>query len=175
MNKLILSVLGIGLLSLGVAHAQSFVKFEGVDGEVKVPGYENWCEFTSVVQQLKPGVTNSGFSKGGDPEFQDLVIVKPLDKASPQIVRNALIGSAFPKVEIEWSRNTDEGPVPHYRYELGNVLIKEYTSKGLYESQDSGERIMEQISLDFEAITVTYWEYNDEGELVDQVEYTWGW
>jgi type VI secretion system Hcp family effector len=173
MKNLTLAVLGIGLLGLGAAHAQSFVRFEGIDGEVKVEGYENWCELTSVVQQIKPSETKSGVVMRRELEFDDLVIVKPVDKASPKIVDRALRASVTPRVEIEWVRTTGQALEPFYRYELRNALIKEYTSKGLGESEDPAERVMEQISLDFEEITVTYWEYDEDGNPLGAVEYSW--
>lgn len=158
-------------------QAQGFVKFLGVDGEVTVEGYEGWSEFSSVTQEVVVPETNEGLSRRGlVPEFHQLAIIKPLDKASIKIAERALRGAKTELVQIEWARSFDSGLEPYYTYELTNAQVLEYKSKGIGHSQDevnTDGRIYEEIVLDFEEIKVTYREYDSEGNFLGAWEYSW--
>ena len=171
---------GIVLAALGfdTAHAQGFVKFTAIDGEVTVEGYEGWSEFISVVQKIAPTETTRGVATrvGEIPEFQQIVLVKRLDKASLKFAERALRRIATETVEIEWAVNFGGELKPYYRYELEDVAVVEYSSKGLgepYSNQAWDGQITEQIVLDFDEITVTYWEYDEFGNPQGAVEYSW--
>jgi type VI secretion system Hcp family effector len=170
--------IGLGILGLETAQAQGYVKFDGIDGEVTVDGYEGWSEFSAVFQKIAPNETTRGINTRveGIPQFQKIVLVKPLDKASLKISDRALRGVATDRVQIEWVTNFGETLAPYYRCELEDVTVLEYSSKGLGEfSSDlnSDRAVKEQIVLDFDKITVTYSEYDEFGNPQGNVEYVW--
>lgn len=169
----------LAIFGFGTAQAQGFIKFLGIDGEVIAEGYEGWSEFTSVTQEIVlPETKKTGLNsrRGLLPEFQQLAIIKPLDKASVKFAERALRGALSELVQIEWTRSFDSGLVPFYTYELKNVQIVEYNSKGLGRSEDdinADGRIYEEIVLDFEEIKVTYREYDDAGNFLGATEFSW--
>jgi len=178
--KRLLSTLSICFFVFGSAsvNAQAFVKFAGIDGEVIVEGYEGWSEFTSVTQKIEfTDISQAGPERLRElPEFQQLAIIKPLDKASVKIAERTLRGVPTDLVEIEWVLSFESGLKPYYTYELQNVRIVEYDSKGIGTADgeiNADGRIYEEILLDFEEIKVTYREYDSDGNFLGATEYSW--
>ena len=65
---------------------------------------------------------------------------------------------------------TDSGRVTYYRYELKNVLVTSYNVSGSGQSEDVP---MEDFSLNFEEVKVTYTENDNKGKSKGNVEYSW--
>jgi type VI protein secretion system component Hcp len=63
---------------------------------------------------------------------------------------------------------TDAGRVTYYKYELTNVMVTSYSISG------TGDDIpMEDFSLNYEEIKVTYTENDSAGKSKGNVEYSW--
>ena len=154
--------------------AGMFIRFEGVDGEVQSGSYRGWCNALSFSQgQSLPdgGVIVGTTRQRANVVFEDIVVVKELDKASPKLAEAVCKGTVFPKVEIHLTRSyTNTGLVTYYTYELKNVLIVGYRIGG---SGYSEHIPTEEISLNFEEIKVTYTEIDEGGRAKGNVEYTW--
>ena len=151
-----------------------FIKFEGVDGEVQNGIYRGWCNALSFSQgqSLGEGQRLGGATRQrADVVFEDIVVVKELDKASPKLAEAVCQGKVFPKVEIHLTRSyKNTGLVTYYAYELINVLIVDYRIGG---SGYSEYIPTEEISLSFEEIKVTYTEIDESGATKGNVEYEW--
>ena len=149
-----------------------YVKFEGVDGEAQDGDYRGWCNALSFSQgQSMLGGGTGATRRRGDVVFEDMVVVKELDRASPKLAEAVCRGKVYPKVEIHLTRTyTNTGRVTYYTYELNNVLIAGYRIGG----SDYSEHIpTEEISLNFEEIKVTYTEIDERGTTRGNVEYEW--
>ncbi len=109
--------------------------------------------------------------RSGNVVFEDIVVVKELDKASPKLAEAVCKGEVFPKVEIHLTRSyTNTGLVTYYTYELNNVLIVGYRIGGSGYSENIPT---EEISLSFEEIKVTYTETDEGGVPRGNVVYEW--
>ena len=148
-----------------------FIKFDGVDGEAKGKSYEGWCNALSFSQgqSLPDGGVVGPTRQRGNVVFEDIVVVKELDKASPKLAEAVCQGKVFPKVEIHLTRSY-AGLVTYYAYELKNVLIVGYRIGG---SGYSEHVPTEKITLSFEEIKATYTEFDEGGRAKGNVEYTW--
>lgn len=147
----------------------AYIKFDGVDGEVTVAEHRTWSDLVSVSQAIRRTPPAVGGSRTGALIFDDLTGVKALDKASPKLAEAVCLGKVFPKVEIHLTtRLAGQDPV-YLAYELKNVMITSYQLNG----SASDARPMEQLSLNFEEIKVTYTEYDAAGRKKGNVEYTW--
>ena len=151
--------------------AGMFVKFEGVDGEVQSGSYRGWCNALSFSQgqSLPDGGIVGPTRQRGNVVFEDIVVIKELDKASPKLAEAVCKGMVFPKVEIHLTRSY-AGLVTYYAYELKNVLIVGYRIGG---SGYSEHIPTEELSLSFEEIKVTYTEFDEGGRAKGNVEYEW--
>lgn len=153
--------------------AGMFIKFEGVDGEAQDSSYRGWCNALSFSQgqSLPDGGVVGPTRQRGNVVFENIVVVKELDKASPKLAEAVCKGTVFPKVEIHLTRSyTNTGLVTYYTYELNNVLIVGYRIGG---SGYSEHIPTEEISLSFEEIKVTYTEIDEGGRPKGNVVYEW--
>ena len=151
----------------------AYIKFDGVDGEAQDDKHKNWSDLVSFSQAIhKPGGGATGQSRRrGDVILEDIVCTKELDKASPKIAESVCKGKVFPKVEIHLTASyTDAGRVTYYAYELKNVQVVNYAIGG---SGQSEEVPLEEMSLNFEEIKVTYTETDSAGKKKGNVEYNW--
>ena len=120
----------------------------------------------------QPGGGATGATRRrGDVILDDITCSKELDKASPKIAESVCKGKVYPKVEIDVTASyTDSGRVTYYRYELKNVLVTSYTCCGSGQSEDAP---MEDFTLNFEEIKVTYTENDNAGKKKGNIEYSW--
>jgi type VI secretion system secreted protein Hcp len=157
-----------------VTHGAAFIKFDGVDGESVFVDYEGWSMIRGFSQAISREVDPSGGSTRGrgDAQFTDIFCTKELDKSSPKLAEAIAKGTVFPKVEIHLTRNNPAGggQIPYLKYELKNVLISSYNLTG---HTTPGSNNYESVALNFEEITMTYTEYDEEGNIKGNVEYSW--
>ncbi|MBC8471942.1 MAG: type VI secretion system tube protein Hcp [Planctomycetes bacterium] len=150
----------------------AYIKFEGVDGEAQDKDHKNWSDLTSFSQVIhKPGSGTGSTRRRGDVVLEDMVLVKELDKSSPKLAEAVCKGKVFPKVEIDVTASyTDAGRVTYYRYELKNCQVISYNVSGSGQAEDVP---MEELSINFEEIKVTYTECDQGGKKKGNIEYTW--
>jgi len=177
-------------------HSSAYIKFDGIDGESKSLGHEGWSEIVSFSQPIhKPGLSTDVTRRRGDVLLEDIVVVKQIDKASPKLAEAICKGTVFPKVEIHLT-GPSEGSTcqgTFYVYELTNVLLTSYKVTGsnplayalVSPAPDtilpySGPFIvqavdapMEELSINYEEIKVTYTECDSTGKSKGNVEYSW--
>ena len=151
----------------------AFIKFDGIEGECQDKDHKGWSDLASFGQGLhQPGRGATGATRRrGDVIVDDMSCSKELDKSSPKFAEAVCKGKVFPKVEIHLTASyTDAGRVTYYAYELKNVLVTSYNIGG---SGQSEQVPMEDFSLNFEEIKVTYTETDSAGKSKGKVEYAW--
>lgn len=151
----------------------AYIKFDGIDGEAQDKDHKNWSDLGSFSQGMtQPGGAATGATRRrGDVIVDDIACTKELDKSSPKIAEAVCNGKVFPKVELHLTASyTDAGRVTYYAYELKNVLVTSYNISG---SGQAEQVPMENFSLNFEEIKVTYTETDSKGTKKGNVEYTW--
>ena len=150
----------------------AYVKFDGIDGEATDKDHKGWTDLAAFSQLItKPGQGTGATRRRGDVVLEDLHCTKELDKSSPKIAEAVCKGKVFPKVEIHLTASyTDSGRVTYYAYELKNVQVVSYDISGSGQADDVP---MENFSLNFEEIKVTYTENDSAGKKKGNVEYTW--
>lgn len=158
--------------SSGGSGGSMYVKFEGVDGEAQDKDHKGWCDALAFSQgQSSAGGGTGATRRRGDVVFEDIGVVKELDKASPKLAEAVCQGKVFPRVEIHLTASyTDAGRATYYAYELKNVIIASYHISGSGQSEDVPT---EEISLSFEEIKATYTEFDATGKAKGNVEYQW--
>jgi type VI secretion system secreted protein Hcp len=150
----------------------AYIKFDGTDGEATDKDHKDWTDLAAFSQLItKPGQGTGATRRRGDVILEDLHCTKELDKSSPKIAEAVCKGKVFPKVEIHLTASyTDSGRVTYYAYELKNVQVVSYDISGSGQSDDVP---MENFSLNFEEIKVTYTANDNTGKSKGNIEYTW--
>jgi type VI secretion system secreted protein Hcp len=157
------------LAPVQTAHA-IYVKFDAVDGEPVDKDHKDWINLLSFSQgqylpESSPGVGAGRISS----VFEEIIMKKELDKASPQLAEAVSLGKVFPKVDIHMTRATSRGPVTYCIYELTNAKVTSYHVNGSTGSYAPRE----EVSLNFEQIKVTYMKFDPDGNLEGIFEYGW--
>ena len=149
-----------------------YVRFEGVNGEVEDADHEDWCEVIAFEQAHSMQLADTDSIRGKpSPLFDDIRIVKIIDKASPKLAEAVCMGSVFPTVEIHvTASDLGSGRSTYLAYELGNVLATSYAFGGAAQSEDVP---CEEVTLSFEEIKMTYTEFDTTGKPKGNVEYSW--
>jgi len=149
-----------------------YIKFEGIDGEVEDAYHRDWCEVIAFNQAHILQLADTGSIRGrGSPQFDDIRIVKIIDKASPKLAEAVCMGSVYPTVEIHVTASDYSSSHSAYlAYELENVLVTSYAVGGTAQSEDVP---CEEVTLSFEQIKMTYTEFDATGKAKGNVEYTW--
>lgn len=152
------------------AEAAAYLKFDGVDGEALDSEHKGWSDLLSFEQTMsQPGGSSTGATRRrGDVIFEDITLVKELDKSSPKIAESIAKGKVYPLVEFELVADYGGSRAVYLKYELTNVMVTSYSISG-----SANEVPTEQFSLNFEEIKVTYTENDSSGKSKGNVEYTW--
>jgi type VI secretion system secreted protein Hcp len=177
-------------------HSSAYIKFEGIDGESQDTGHEGWSEIISFSQGISvPGAgTTTTTRRRGDVIFGDVVVIKQVDKSSPKLAEYMTKGTLLTKVEIHLTGPSEGSPCQgtFYVCELKNAHITSYVVSGSnplahaliapapeVTTPSSGPFIvqavdapMEEISINFEEIKVTYTECDSSGKAKGNVEYS---
>lgn len=154
-------------------NAAGYIKFDGIEGESMTIGHEGWSDIMSFNQ----AINQSGGGKTGATrrrsraKFDDLVVVKELDKSSPKLAESVASGRVFPLVILEMTARTDSGEITYYSYELRDVIVTSYSVA----ADDPNLLPVESFSLNFEEIKVTYTglEFGNDDKPESGTEYSW--
>jgi type VI secretion system secreted protein Hcp len=149
-----------------------YIKFAGIDGEVDNEDHKNWCKVIAFDQAHMMQLTDTSPFRGrAAPLFDDIRIVKTIDKASPKLAEAVCTANIYPTVEIHVTAlSTDTNRVTYLAYELKNVLVTSYIISGAAQSEDVP---CEEMTLSFERIKMTYTEFDANGKAKGNVEYEW--
>jgi type VI secretion system secreted protein Hcp len=110
-----------------------YVKIDGIEGESTDYRHLGWIEVLYFKTHLNQEISSTASSAGGASaervDFDDFVITKQLDKASPKLASACAAGTHINKIVIEICRaGTDK--VKFMEYKLTNCIISKVTSGG---------------------------------------------
>jgi type VI secretion system secreted protein Hcp len=113
--------------------ADMFLKIEGIDGESSDDAHSDWIEVLSyshgVSQQASATASSSGGGTVQRADFQDLSIVKELDKASPKLSLKCAAGEHIPTIKLELCRSGGDKLI-YMEYELSEVIVSSISVGG---------------------------------------------
>lgn len=148
----------------------AFMKYEGIDGESKDAEHRNWIDVLSLswgVHGPEGGSTGPSRRRGA-PQIDDMVVTVEYDKAAPKLLEKSLKGSVVPKLEIELTATYGGARATYLRYELTNVLISSYQTNASGNDEVGPPIVV--VGNSFEAIKVTYTEFDAAGSSLGSVE-----
>ena len=153
-----------GALALAptVASPKITMRVEGVDGDSNLDGFEGWVDLLTA--DWNGSREQSG--RRGAVQVDDFRVSMKYEGASIKLTEAALIGKAFPEIEIELSKVIAGKRVTYLRYELENVVITSFDTS-------AAKRPRDNYSFNCEEITATYTEYDDTGTKIGNSTYSW--
>ena len=138
-----------------------FLEIRECPGESSKKGHEGQIDIVS----FSFGATQSGsFARGGagggsgKAEFQDISIVKEVDKASPKLFQACAAGTHFQKATI-YVRKAGDRPLEYYKVEMQDLIVSSVQNSGAA----SGDNVMESVTMNCAVINFTYVEQDAKG------------
>lgn len=158
--------------AFAAAGDAAFLKVGDIKGESQDADHKNWSDIISFSQAITTptSVDDAASRRRGSVVLEDIVVTKELDAASPKLAEAVLTGEVFPEAKIHLAKSTGERRQVYYTYELKNIRVTSYSVNG---NTDDDPVAVEDITLNFEEIKVTYTELDETGKKKGSVEYTW--
>ena len=138
-----------------------FLEIAEVPGESSKKGHEGQID---IISFNFGAVQHGSFAKGGagggagKAEFQDINIVKEVDKSSPKLFQACAAGTHFPKATI-YVRKAGDKPLEYYKVELSDLIVSSVNNSGAA----SADAVMESVSMNCAKINFTYVEQDAKG------------
>jgi type VI secretion system secreted protein Hcp len=132
----------------------AFLKIDGIPGESTDDKHKDWIEVLSfswgACQPTSASASSSGGASHERANFQDMSIVKTLDKATPKLALACAGGQHIDSVTLELCRaGTDK--VKYMEYKLTNCIISSITNGG-----GGGGEISESLSFNYGKVEWNY-------------------
>ncbi len=136
-----------------------FLKIDGIDGESIDENHWHWIEIdafnwsevsTSIVSGIRTGVVN----------VRDFVFTMRTNKASPALLLAVAKGTHYMYAQLDVC-TAGESQLKFLEFRLDDVIVTSYSIAG----QTFDNRPLEQFSLSFTKITMTYWPIEFDGSL----------
>lgn len=141
------------------------IKFETVDGESKITGYDKWIDIGPYhlgARSAHSGLRGGGKS-GGAMEFNSIAINKKLDSATTKLMEKMSGGYHFKKVEIVSLKTTGTKLEKYLTVELGEVFLSDYSWNN--DGEGSADYPTETWTINFKKIEFKYQPQTETGTL----------
>lgn len=163
-------VLALSMLASSTPALASdmFLKMDGVKGESTVKGHENEIEILSWSWGQSTGTAR--VKKGALPAtcIQDLHLMKEIDKSTPALITNGILGNVAPTAVLTLTKPSGDGT----GHEFLKLTMKNVTVVSFQTSASNGAELpTESVSLHFESMTGEYRQQDAKGGLGDAI--TW--
>ena len=127
-----------------------------VEGEATEKGHEKWITLSGYDgDATAPTATGAGGGAGaGKVQLTAIVVTKPIDKSTPKLFQALVTGTRLPTVQIDFVRPDGVGGEEvFYSVKLEQVIVTDVPQS---DAGTSSGRPLEQVSLDFQKIEITY-------------------
>ena len=147
-----------------------FANYDGIDGESNDAQHPSWVSVLSLDWGARQsgGVATGQGRRRGSAVVDDLVLVIAYEKAAPKLLERCLRGQVIRKLEIDLTATFGGARSTYLKYELENVIVSSYQVNA--SGDDGSGPPTVSISNGFEAIKVTYTEFDDDGSTAGNVE-----
>jgi type VI secretion system secreted protein Hcp len=148
-------------VAASAAAVDYFLKIDGIDGESTDDRHKNEIDVESWSWGVSPSSPSNTGRASSKPCVSPISFAKLIDKATPQLMVNAVSGMLIPKAVLT-ARKAGEQQQEFLKIELTNVLVSSYQTGG-----SSGSVPVDQFSLNFAKMTVEYRMQKPDGTLGD--------
>ena len=150
----------------------AFLKIDGIPGESTDDKHKDWIEVLSYnwgVSQMASAASVSATSASASQraDFQDLSIVKLMDKSSPMLMKACAKGDPIKEVKLELCRATGAKEV-YMEYKLEQVIISSVSIGG-----GTGGEATESVAFNYGRIQMTYTPFDRDGKAQGKVPAGW--
>ena len=149
------------------AAPEIFLYIEDVQGESTFEGLDGWIEVSAYDESQFQPVEGSR-STSGRADFGDVHIIKPLDKASPQLRYLLASGAIIPAVNLRHYKTIGAEQKLFFQISMKSVVVSEVSA-----AATGGSSPEETLALNFGQVTWSYTQFDDGGRQIDQATSYW--
>lgn len=159
-------VLAVSFLSIASVNAAVFIKIGDIKGESQAAGHEEEIDVLSWSWGVtRPITSDDGSTRTrGNPEIQDLVISKVLEKSTPKLFEACIKGITLPEAVLVIEKPSGTG---------GDFKVLEITMTNVSITSDSlagSVEVIENVTMNFEVVGMKYFVQNPDGSAGGTVE-----
>ena len=151
----------------------AFLRIEGIPGESTDDAHTDWIEVLSFgwsVAQTAVAAASSGGASAERADFQDLSIVKTMDKTSPKLAVACADGTHISEVVFELCQ-AGGNKLKYMEYKLSDCIVSSVQTDG--SAQGDATLPLEIVSFNYGKIEWTYTQLKPDGSSGGNV--TGGW
>lgn len=150
----------------------AYLKLDGVEGEATASEFEGWIEIDSFsLGASNPANIGSGGEGigAGKVNVSSFNVAKKTDAASPVIFQACCKGDHFPNAEVTL-RKSGGSQMEFIKFTFDKVYVEDIQWSGASQADDVP---MENLSLAFGKVVVTYTKQTAEGDPAGSIEASW--
>ena len=155
-----------------MAQSDLFLKIEGVPGESTDDKHKGEIELESFSWSEENNSTigsATGGAGAGKIKFQELIIVKRVDKSSPLLLLHCASGNHYKEVKLT-ARKAGAGQLDYLTLTMKMVFLTKYATVA---QQHNNGVVFEHITMIFGSIEMEYKEQKPDGSLGGSVKQGW--
>jgi type VI secretion system secreted protein Hcp len=146
-----------------------FLHIDGVPGESKDAKHQDWLDvFAWSWGESHSAIASPAGGGAGKANFQDVTVTTPISKASPALFLACAAGKHFKQAKLT-GRHRGGAPDDFLTWTFSDVLVTSFQT-GASEGQDT---IVENVSLNFSKVAVSYKGQKADGSLDAPVTAGW--
>lgn len=142
----------------------TYMKIDGIDGDVTAKGHERWIDISefnfSVKRTLSTEPGRIADREGTRPAISEVMITKKMDRSSPLLFSESCVGKAKPQIKIDVCQ-TNDSLSPYTQLTLNNAIISGYA---LEKDPINTKYPNETIHISFDKIELRYTPYDNENK-----------
>lgn len=150
-----------------------FMKIDNVAGESQDKSYKEWIDVLAWSWGMSQSGTMhaGGGGGGGKVSVQDLSFTKWLDKSSANLMRYCAEGDQYKEAKLVVRKAGGKGgPLEYLVITMNDVIVTSLSTNG---SGGEGERLMENVSLNFGSFKTEYQPQKEDGSGLAKIEFEW--
>ena len=142
------------LFCVGMSFAQSgFLKIGDINGESTERAHKDWITIESFSLGIAPKQAATGSTRRrGAVVFEDLIIIKKLDKSTPKLMELCAKGQVVPELVLDML--SIDGSL-YYKVTLNKVKINSISTST---ACDSDCKLLDEVAFSYSKITWEYWD-----------------
>jgi len=148
----------------------TYMKIDGITGDVTAKGHENWIALQSMNFNVKRTLSATpgrlADREGTRPAISEITLMKRMDKTSPHLFIESCTGKAK-NVQIDICQSNNNELTPYASFTLRNAIISGYDIDTASVTQqslqpDENHYPAETITLSFDQIEMKYTPFDEQ-------------
>lgn len=148
-------------------NAAGYIKIDGIVGESTSKDHKEWIDIENVQLAASRAISPPGEGGGrtaSRPILSDVAIIKNVDKSSPLLFTEAVLGSGGKNAEIHLTRAISTGEERVYmKLRLYDILVSSLATSG-------SDLLTESVGLNYLKIEMEYTPYTADGVPLEPVQ-----